>query len=502
MIILGYKIVLFWDNLQVFKKICLCFLALLLMSCSSSVSTRGGVEVMTSDISEVDFGGDKSFRVGVLLPLSGKAAKHGQGMKNYTLLAMEDVKNPNLVLQFYDTQSTPSGARIAAENALSQNVKLILGPLMSSEVKAISPETTYRGVPVIAFSTDESVLQPGVYTLGLTVSEQVDRIISYAALKGRSRFALLLPDNANGIATAKAAIASAEKNGAAVVRIAFYAPNTTDFSNILKQLTDYDVRNGRLLKIKKNMQRRADNGDAAAAKVLKKLDTIDTLGGVDFDAVLIPESGSRLKSAIAMFGYYDVFAPQVRFLGTSVWENTNLSNETTVAGSWYPALSRTYTAYFANKYSSYFNEKPASLYSFAYDGVALAAALANQQNNDLTSAITDADGYSGISGVFRLFANGYNQHSLDIMQVTAQGDVVAESAAKKFSPYYRPLNSEINITPTYKAPLIFGKDTALAQKQIFGFELDPQNQPMTYLSPEEDAQITRESLAKLRIVLP
>ena len=80
------------------------------MSCSSSVSTRGGVETMTSDISEVNFGGDENFRVGVLLPLTGKAAKHGQGMKNYTLMAMEDVKNPRLVLQFYDTQSTP-GAR-------------------------------------------------------------------------------------------------------------------------------------------------------------------------------------------------------------------------------------------------------------------------------------------------------------------------------------------------------------------------------------------------------
>lgn len=485
------------------KKISFSIFCLLLMSCSSSVSTRGGVETMTSDISEVNFGGDENFRVGVLLPLTGKAAKHGQGMKNYTLMAMEDVKNPRLVLQFYDTQSTPGGARIAVENALSQNVSMILGPLMSSEVQAITPETTYRSVPVIAFSTSEEVLQPGVYTLGLTVKEQVDRIISYASLQGRQRFALLLPDNNNGIATARAAIAAAGKAGTSVVRIAFYPPETNDFSEILKQLTDYNRRSTRLQKIKNSLQRRADNGDAAAQKVLKRLDTLDTLGEVDFDAVLIPESGPRLKSAIAMFGYYDVFSPQVRFLGTSVWENTNLSRETTVAGSWYPALSRAYTAYFAGKYNDYFGEKPNSLYSFAYDGVALAAALSTQSRGDLTPAITDPGGYSGISGVFRLFPNGYNQHSLDIMQVTSAGDKVVDAAPKKFSDlYYQPQSSEIVIDGTFKAPLIFGKDNGTAQRQIFGHELDAQNQPTAYLSPEEDARITRKSLAKLRIVLP
>ena len=68
--------------------------------------------------------------------------------------------------------------------------------------------------------------------------------------------------------------------------------------------------------------------------------------------------------------------------------------------------------------------------------------------------------------------------------------------------YYQPQSSEIVIDGTFKAPLIFGKDNGTAQRQIFGHELDAQNQPTAYLSPEEDARITRESLAKLRIVLP
>lgn len=139
---------------------------------------------------------------------------------------------------------------------------------------------------------------------------------------------------------------------------------------------------------------------------MKKLAAKGTEESVDFDAVLIPESGARLKSAAAMFGYYDVFSPQVKFLGTSVWENTRLNRESTLIGSWYPAMSRTHNAYFNKKYHALFNEYPQSLYAFAYDAVALASALARNNPADIDAAITTGDGFVGISGMFRILPDG------------------------------------------------------------------------------------------------
>lgn len=69
-----------------------------------------------------------------------------------------------------------------------------------------------------------------------------------------------------------------------------------------------------------------------------------------------------------------------------------------------------------------FGEKPHSLYSLAYDAVALAASLSKKGNENLNSAITAPEGYIGINGVFRLFANGTNEHSLDIVEITENGD--------------------------------------------------------------------------------
>ena len=419
-----------------FKKICI-LLVFFLASCQTPAVKQKKIFFMpSSPIEESELITKESFRVGVLLPLSGDAASVGNSLKNAAMLALEDINNPNLILQFYDTKSSSVGAREAAENAIDQDVKLIIGPLMAAEVEAVSDKTKRKGIPVVAFSTNESVLQNKIYTLGLLVGEQVERIVNYASSQGRSRFALLLPDNSTGIAVAREAMKAVKKNGSRVVKIAFYPPNTNDFSEIVKKLTNYGSRSG--------------SGE-----------------GIGFDAVIIPETGSRLKSATAMFGYYDVFYPEVLFMGTSVWENTNLSKETTLQKAVYPALSRNYSAYFNKKYHSLYGVYPSALAAFGYDAVALASSLAKKGSSDLNDAITNPSGFSGINGAFRIFANGKNQHSLDVMQITSKGDAVIDAATHSFADSMA--NDDEYMSFSYdEMPTIFGKDVAQFRNQIIG----------------------------------
>ena len=457
------------------KKFSLAVLCLVMAGCGTSrINTTGGVRDINTDISEVTLTSDsyqneQLFRVGMLLPLTGSASSVGKGLKNAALLALDDVQNPNLVLQFYDTRSSQSGARTAIENAISQQSNLIVGPLMSTEVQASSGRAVSDNIPMIAFSTSKDVLQPGVYTLGLLVDEQVERIMNYAAAEGRSRFALLVPDNNLGISVARAAVRTAHKNGTKVVRIAFYPPNTSNFSEILKKLTDYSSRHAEMQRKKAVLKAQAEAGNAKAKRELALIKTTDSSDEVDFDAVLIPESGAKLKSAISMFGYYDIYAPKVKFLGTSIWENTRLNKESLIVNSWYPRLSRYQSGYFADKYYKFYGERPRSLYSFAYDAVALASALSKYQGDNMNAAITSPEGFMGINGAFRFFEDGSNQHSLDIMEIKPQGDVVVDAAPKKFDvfDYNISYNNAVYDFSEEEVPLIFGKDPALARSQIY-----------------------------------
>jgi hypothetical protein len=238
-------------------------------------------------------------------------------------------------------------------------------------------------------------------------------------------------------------------------------------------LSDFEKRAEPIKKEKERLTELVKQGDEQAKIDLKKLSLTETAEGVDFDAIIIPETGSKLKSATAMFGYYDVFAPDVMFLGTSVWENTHLNNESTLYRAAYPVLSRNHGAYFNNKYKILYDSHPNGLFAFAYDAVALASALAKRNPANLDVAITTPDGFAGINGIFRLFENGKNQHSLNVMQITSSGDVVVDAAPKKFNSVPESLEDiDVSILYDKNPPLIFGKDETEAQELIFGRELE------------------------------
>ena len=86
-----------------FKKICFIMFCLSLASCRSvtQVKDEGGVEGYNTDIMEINMSGSNNFRVGMLLPLTGADSKYGQGLKNASMIALNDINNPNLILQHF-----------------------------------------------------------------------------------------------------------------------------------------------------------------------------------------------------------------------------------------------------------------------------------------------------------------------------------------------------------------------------------------------------------------
>lgn len=491
---------IFWDKKQVLKKFCFVLFGFVLASCSSnSIKDEGWADSFSSDVEEISISDNDSFRVGMLLPLSGADAKYGTGLKYASMLALQDINNPKLVLQYYDTKSSISGARVAIENAMNQGSDLIIGPLKSTEVQAISNETIYQGVPVIAFSTAQEVLQPTVYTLGLMLEEQVDRIMTYAANKGRKRFALLLPDNSTGGSVAKAAVKSAQKNGVEVKVIGFYTPGTSDFSEIVKQMTNYDMRHARVLDIKNQLERLAEGGDEKAERALKKIATREGLGDVGFDAVIIPETGAKLTSAISMFAYFDAGYPEVQFLGTSLWNLARLNNEVVITKSLYPTLTKPADNNFANQYYTTFGEKPSSLYTLAYDAINIANQLSEGDSDAINEGITSVNGFSGLNGRVRFFKNGSNQHSLDIIEIMPSGNIVVDSGDAQFEEVNEPLPM-VDITADYCMPKIYGKDETLAQIVIYGQTVSS-DMTMGLCYEYDDSEVAQKQLRDMGIYI-
>src|SRR6478735_540976 len=166
-------------------------------------------------------------KVALLLPLtsSGNTPAVAKALKQAAELALFDFDNPGVALVPKDTHGTPDGARAAAQSAVSEGAELIIGPLFAQEVTRAAPVARQANVPMIAFSSDESVAGNGIYLLSFLAGRDVPRIVSFALSRGKKNFAVLVPQSPYGrIAEAAFAKAVTQGGGQAAVR-ATYASN-------------------------------------------------------------------------------------------------------------------------------------------------------------------------------------------------------------------------------------------------------------------------------------
>lgn len=184
--------------------------------------------------------------VGILLPLSGEERELGRAMLNGAMMAMFDHAAPGLALKPYDTAGTPAGAAEAAQAALKDGTRLLLGPLFSDSVAAVAPVAARAGVNVLAFTNDRAAAGRGVFVLGHHLEPQIRAVIAYAGRRGIRSLAVLIPTGRFGAQAAVAADAAAREAGIGVHEIAVYTDDVPSIDRAIRRLARYDGRKAAL----------------------------------------------------------------------------------------------------------------------------------------------------------------------------------------------------------------------------------------------------------------
>jgi ABC-type branched-subunit amino acid transport system substrate-binding protein len=365
--------------------------------------------------------------VALLLPLSGPHASLGQSLLDAASLAMAELAGPNLVLLPRDTGGTGDGARRAAEAALQQGARLILGPVFRDAVQGAAEPARARGVPVVAFSTDRSVAGNGVYLLGFTPGQQVERVVKFAADKGMRRFAVLAPSSPYGYAVVQELQATIGTYGLQLASVQFYGADGEGAEAAVKAIGEYEARRVRL---KRRRAELAGIGDAEARRALRRLANADTYGELPFDALLLPEGGQVLRQVAPLLPYYDIDG--VRLLGTGLWDDPTLAREPSLAGGWYAAPSPAVAGDFQRRYKTAYGVEPPRIASLAYDATALAVVLAQSGNRFDVSILNAASGFAGSDGIFRFRPDGVAERGLAVLEIGRDGVKVVDPAPLTF----------------------------------------------------------------------
>ena len=385
-------------------------------------------------------GARDTITVAFLAPLSGPNAPLGQAMLNAAQMALfelggaqEGSGGREIALAPRDTGGTPAGAQQAVQDAMEAGAQLILGPLFSSEVEAIAPLARSRGVPVVAFTNDYAVAGDGVYIIGITPELQVERMVKYAASRGATRFAALVPESVYGKRLTSALQAAVGTLNAQVTRVETYDPalTTQGVSPVVRQLANYNQRHVALLAQRRELTARNDEASRAA---LRRLQGAETLGDVEFDALVVSESGERLKIIAPLLLFYDIDPRRVRTLGTVEWDAPETWTEPALVGGWYPASPAASQAAFNTSYRETYGQAAPARAALGYDATALAVVLARSGGWDPFSreALVAPNGFAGVDGIFRLTPAGVVERGLEVKEVGARTSRVVSPAPQTF----------------------------------------------------------------------
>lgn len=396
---------------------------------------------------------DGRIRVGLLLPFeSGNEAVNevATDLFNAAQLAVFDINRPEITLIVKPTNGTKKGAVRAARAALNDGAHIIIGPVFADSVRAVTPITTSANVPLIAFSNDRSVASQGVWLIGFLPEQNLERIIETARLEGKERFAALIPETPYGQRIAAALEPTVTRYGGELVQVEYYQEEAQSMFDPVQKLAQYDERKvakeeemARLMEEARLLLPDVEEEEFEKAleeiapelfTQIKELERRETFGELPFDAVILPEGGVKLRSLAPLLPYFDVDPREVKFLGTGLWDDPQLGQEPPLVGGWYAAPDPGGWKAFSGRYKKVYGQKPRRIASLAYDAVSLTAALSaiNPDNPFDDSAMTNADGFLGIDGIFRLNEDGLNERGLAVLEVRRRKNKVVTQAPDSF----------------------------------------------------------------------
>lgn len=359
-------------------------------------SDRGGERTVEAPARKAE-----TVKVGLLLPLTGpgQAGMIAETMKKAAELALSEAKAPHLTLLVRDDKATPDGATRAAQDLASQGVEIILGPLFARSVQAAAGSLRSANIPLIAFSNDRQVAGQSVSLISFLAEPEVQRVVGFAASKGKKRFAALIPADAYGRLVEAAFRAAVARHGGQIVALESYP---------------------------------LDHANAMAETVLKLRDVIRGLEehGDPVDALFLPGAEESLVALSPHLKQAQFDGTRMQVLGTGAMDFAQVGRDPQLRGAWFAAPDPKGWQDFSDRFARVNGHAPPRIAALAYDAMMLAVALSNGPDGAryIPTQLTRPAGFEGVDGTFRLSADGTAERPLAVLEVQAAGHQVIEPA--------------------------------------------------------------------------
>ena len=350
---------------------------------------------------------EEKINIGLLIPLSGEQKEIGKSIMQSVRLAINKIDNSNIQIIPKDTKDDPTRTLAAAKELELKGVKIVIGPIFNKNLIYLDELKEM----IFLSLTNKNIKNPkNVISAGINASSQINTIVKFKNQNDINKTIFLIPDSdfkeeiENAISRSK-------------IKLKYTHIYNTDPTKITKQIekfTYYPQRKQNLIdEIKRLENSTEENKDRKIENLKKK----DTLGGINFDSVIVSDFDESLKSVFTSLLYTDVSPERIYYITLNQWFDKSFLKETSLQPIYFPSINKKNYDKYINEYKEVYDEYPNQLSFLSYDLVGLVYYLIFQNNFVIDEKIFyKKNKFKGKIGIFDIDKNRIN-HLLNFYKV-------------------------------------------------------------------------------------
>jgi len=351
--------------------------------------------------------GDEKIKIGLLVPMTGPNKELGQSIIKAVRLAVKDINSGLIEIIPKDTNAKPEKAYKSALELRDSGIKIVIGPVFYESISYLDQVSDLTFLSLTNKTLD---LPKNVISAGINSTSQFNTIKKFLELNKIKKTIFLTPiqdfefEIKEGIKKSKIKIFKEHS----------YNTDPTQLTKQIEEITNYKIRKQNL---EDEIYRIKNSDENNREKKIKKLEQRYTLGGLNFDAVMIADFDESLKSVGTSLLYTDVSPKSKYFITLNQWFDKSLLNEIDIQPLYYPSINKKNFENYKKKFFSEFNEYPSHLSLLSYDLIGLVYYLSLKTNSpNINKVFKKKNSFKGKIGIFEIKNNKIN-HELNFYKI-------------------------------------------------------------------------------------
>ena len=336
-------------------------------------------------------------KIGLVIPLTGENQNLGESVLKSVRLAINDINDDRIVIIPKDNRNDPDQTLVVSKELYDEGVKIIIGPIFkknSLKLNQLNNDLTFLSFTNKVDNSEKNIISAGVNSIS-----QFNAIKKFQNLNGIERSYLFSPNTdiqqEINIGIKKSKIKLKDKF--------FYDPDPTLITKQIEEVTRYRIRKQNLAD---EIKRVENSDDVNKEKKLAQLEKLDTIGGINFDSVIIADFEESLKSVATSLIYTDIPPSRVTYITLNQWFDKSLLNEEMIQPIYFPSVNYENYVDYLEKFNNNFDGNPNQIAFLSYDLTGLIYYLLFKNNFEVNNEIFyKKNSFKGKIGIFEINKN-------------------------------------------------------------------------------------------------